>query len=163
VGAGRRDGIAKSCVCGQDADAFYGGVFGMQYKTEQELFWAGEFGNSYIERNTDSKYALSSNIHLGRNASAIGCLLPDCEISAVEINKRVVKIMKERFAFPQGGVRIYEQSMLDFIPDYQRDFAGEMMDSFKPNLRLLDYGFVYHRDAVLPCDDLNWFLMEKQQ
>ena len=42
---------------------------------------------------------------------------------------------------------------------WKRDFAGEMLDRF-PDLRLLDYGFVYHRDRH-PQDDLTWFLMEK--
>lgn len=43
---------------------------------------------------------------------------------------------------------------------FKRDFAGEMLDYFK-NLRLLDYGFVYHRDIHFPQDDLTWFLLEK--
>lgn len=33
------------------------------YKTEQELFWSGEFGDEYIIRN-NSKNMLSSNIAL---------------------------------------------------------------------------------------------------
>lgn len=41
---------------------------------------------------------------------------------------------------------------------WKRDFAGEMMDSYP--LRLVDYGFVYHRDEW-PQDDITWFLMEK--
>jgi pseudaminic acid biosynthesis-associated methylase len=41
---------------------------------------------------------------------------------------------------------------------WKRDFAGEMLDAFP--LKLVDYGFVYHRDKW-PQDDLNWFLMEK--
>jgi pseudaminic acid biosynthesis-associated methylase len=44
---------------------------------------------------------------------------------------------------------------------FKRDFAGEMMDSF-PNLSLVDYGFIYHRDQNFPQDDINWFLMEKK-
>ena len=28
---------------------------------------------------------------------------------------------------------------------FKRDFAGELMDQF-PDLKLVDYGFVYHRD-----------------
>jgi len=40
---------------------------------------------------------------------------------------------------------------------WKRDFAGEMLDSYP--LRLIDYGFVYHRD-VFPQDDVTWFLME---
>ena len=42
---------------------------------------------------------------------------------------------------------------------WKRDFAGEMMDKY-PDLKLIDYGFVYHRDEF-PQDDITWFLMEK--
>ena len=35
-----------------------------------------------------------------------------------------------------------------------------MLDRF-PDLRLLDYGFAYHRDPVFPQDDITWFLLEK--
>lgn len=45
---------------------------------------------------------------------------------------------------------------------WKRDFAGEMMDAY-PDLKLLDYGFVYHRDRQVPQDDVTWFLMEKQK
>ena len=44
---------------------------------------------------------------------------------------------------------------------FKRDFAGEMLDKY-PDLRLIDYGFVYHRDPVFPEDDINWFLLEKK-
>ncbi|MBI5558933.1 MAG: pseudaminic acid biosynthesis-associated methylase [Deltaproteobacteria bacterium] len=43
---------------------------------------------------------------------------------------------------------------------FKRDFAGEMLDRFS-DLRLLDYGFIYHRDNNFPLDDLTWFLLEK--
>lgn len=43
---------------------------------------------------------------------------------------------------------------------YKRDFAGEMMDRY-PDLKLIDYGFTYHRDPKYTHDDLNWFLLEK--
>lgn len=42
---------------------------------------------------------------------------------------------------------------------WKRDFCGEMLDKY-PKLKLIDYGFVYHRDTA-PQDDLSWFLMEK--
>lgn len=44
---------------------------------------------------------------------------------------------------------------------FKRDFAGEIMDRF-PDVRLVDYGFVYHRDPQFPQDDFTWFLMEKR-
>lgn len=42
---------------------------------------------------------------------------------------------------------------------FKRDFAGEMLVQY-PDLRLIDYGFVYHRDNFYQ-DDVTWFLMEK--
>ena len=41
---------------------------------------------------------------------------------------------------------------------WKRDFAGDMLDSF--DLKLRDYGFVYHRDPY-PMGDISWFLLEK--
>jgi spore coat polysaccharide biosynthesis protein SpsF len=43
---------------------------------------------------------------------------------------------------------------------FKRDFAGEMLDRFT-DLKLVDYGFIYHRDAF-PQDDISWFLLRKQ-
>ena len=44
---------------------------------------------------------------------------------------------------------------------FKRDFAGEMLEMY-PDLRLVDYGFVYRKDPVFPDDDITWFLMEKK-
>ncbi len=44
---------------------------------------------------------------------------------------------------------------------FKRDFAGEMLDRY-PALKLVDYGFQYHRDNHFPLDDETWFLMEKK-
>lgn len=43
---------------------------------------------------------------------------------------------------------------------FKRDFAGELLDRF-PDLKLLDYGFAYHRDPNFPLDDITWFLLER--
>jgi spore coat polysaccharide biosynthesis protein SpsF len=43
---------------------------------------------------------------------------------------------------------------------FKRDFAGELLDTY-PDLRLVDYGFQYHRDQA-PQDDVTWFLLEKR-
>ena len=110
----------------------------MNYETDQEKFWAGEFGNEYSDRNK-GKDLVSSNIgfftrifekttrietviefgaNVGMNLTAIGKLLPDAELSAIEINTQAVKELEgiER-------VKIYHQSLLDFIPDYSRDLV----------------------------------------
>jgi spore coat polysaccharide biosynthesis protein SpsF len=44
---------------------------------------------------------------------------------------------------------------------WKRDFAGELLEAY-PDLRLADYGFVYHGDPF-PQDDITWFLLEKKQ
>jgi spore coat polysaccharide biosynthesis protein SpsF len=43
---------------------------------------------------------------------------------------------------------------------FKRDFAGEMMDLYPP-LKLIDYGFIYHRDNNFRQDDETWFLLSK--
>jgi pseudaminic acid biosynthesis-associated methylase len=79
-----------------------------KYKTIQEKFWAGIFGNNYISRNK-SKKLLAANINLfseiisktskvksilelganvGINIIALNNLLPNVKTSAVEINSR---------------------------------------------------------------------------
>lgn len=42
---------------------------------------------------------------------------------------------------------------------WKADFAGELMDRY-PDLKLIDYGFHYHRDFY-PQDDITWFVMRK--
>lgn len=79
----------------------------MKYKTKQETFWAGQFGNKYIVRNT-GPHLLASNLHffatalkvvsrintcmefganIGMNLSALALLYPDLSLHALEINK----------------------------------------------------------------------------
>jgi pseudaminic acid biosynthesis-associated methylase len=43
---------------------------------------------------------------------------------------------------------------------FKRDFAGDLLDRH-PDLRLIDYGFGYRRDPVMPMDDATWFLLGK--
>lgn len=43
---------------------------------------------------------------------------------------------------------------------WKRDFAGELLSAYQ-ELRLVDYGFTYHRDPY-PQDDITYFLLEKR-
>jgi len=43
---------------------------------------------------------------------------------------------------------------------WKRDFAGEMMERF-PDLKLVEYGFIYDKDPIAPQDNITWFLLEK--
>lgn len=108
------------------------------YKTEQEAFWTGEFGNQYTERNQGERaiaasiamfsriFSCTNNINSifefganrGINLMAIKSLLPEAELSALEINKKAIAELK---LF--NSLNIYEESIYDFNPDYQRDFV----------------------------------------
>lgn len=45
---------------------------------------------------------------------------------------------------------------------WKRDFCGEMMERYRPFLKLVDYGFLYRGDEDFgQGEDLHWFLMEK--
>jgi spore coat polysaccharide biosynthesis protein SpsF len=109
-----------------------------RFKTDQERFWAGEFGDRYTERNRGqgwvaSNTALFSEIlshtrgvgsviefgaNLGLNLIALRRLLPEAELSAVEINRKAVEELKRL-----EGIKVYHQSLLEFEPEYPRDLA----------------------------------------
>ena len=85
----------------------------MRNATEQEIFWKGEFGNNYIDRNRSSNGVVNnivlfskimertSNIssviefgsNIGQNLKAIQTLLPNVKCSAVEINHKAAEIL----------------------------------------------------------------------
>ncbi len=109
-----------------------------KFKTEQEEFWAGEFGDQYIIRNDNMKIlagnlSLFSHIlkntrdirsviefgsNIGLNLRAIKSLLPAIDISAVEINSKATAELKKC-----ESIKIYNKSILEFTPDYERDFV----------------------------------------
>lgn len=204
------------------------------YKTEQEKFWAGEFGDEYTDRNEGSNW-VATNVSLfskilssvkkpnsilelgcnqGLNLRALKTLLPNAKLEGVEINVKAAEMLKEVY-----GIDVHTQSLFDFKTDtpydfvfikgvlihlnpdmlseayrvmyesssryimlaeyynptpvaipyrghsdrlFKPDFAGEMLDQY-PDLNLVDYGFVYHRDNNFPQDDITWFLMEKKR
>jgi hypothetical protein len=95
----------------------------MPHTTEQESFWAGEFGDAYIERNTletlvPARLSLFSRIlakasgvssvmefgpNIGANLFAIHLLLPKAEIKSVEINATAATYEDEAdFTFTSG-------------------------------------------------------------
>jgi len=205
----------------------------MSYSTDQENFWAKDFGDEYISRN-ESQELLASNVsffakildktqrieslielgaNVGMNIGALQTLLPNTQMSAVEINARAADELKKR----HSGVEVVNESVINFEPRkqwdlvlikgvlihlnpevlvsvynkmakmasryvliaeyynptpvalnyrghsdrlFKRDFAGEFLDTHA-DFRLLDYGFVYHRDPLFPQDDINWFLLER--
>lgn len=109
------------------------------FKTKQETFWAGDFGDKYIKRNrsvqllasctalfskilkgtSQVKSILELGANIGVNLVALNRLLPDAETSGVEINKKAIRELKKNI---KKG-RAYHQSILDFKIDYQRDLV----------------------------------------
>lgn len=87
----------------------------MSFKTEQEEFWAGDFGFDYINRNKSdqlfhSKVALWANMlrsansvtsirelgcNIGLNLLALKRLHPDSVLSGIEINEEAAKKAEE--------------------------------------------------------------------
>lgn len=101
------------------------------YETEQERFWAGQFGDAYMERNRgpellaaklallakilSSADAVTSVLEFGANAGlnmeALHGLLPSAELAAVEINHNAAAELK-RFDW----LKTYENSVFAFEP-----------------------------------------------
>ena len=103
-----------------------------QFKTDQEAFWAGEFGDDYIERN-QGEMLLASNLdffskaltnargissciefgaNIGMNLRALRLLYPRQQQAAVEINKAAAKQLHEIIPSEQ----IFNTSILEFTP-----------------------------------------------
>jgi len=204
----------------------------MTYRTEQERFWAGEFGNEYLERNVgesrifsnavlfskilESAPGVKSIVELGCNRGlnllALNRINNQFELCGYEINDaaallatelHVAEIVAGTILDKIPTTKTYDLSftkgvLIHINPDelsvvyenlyrlsnryivvceyynpapvvvryrgnddklFKRDFAGELIDKY--NLRLVNYGFAYHRDCYFPQDDLTWFLLEK--
>lgn len=112
---------------------------GADYQTEQEKFWAGEFGNAYIERNIEDRIVagntalfskalrgagqISSVVefgaNIGLNLRALRHLYPDANLSGVEINAQAASVLRELI----GTQNVYEGSILDYEPSKQSDLV----------------------------------------
>ena len=100
------------------------------YVTEQESFWAGSFGNEYIDRNKDEALAISKmalfakalsatrgvksciefGTNMGINIKALQSLFPKWEYHGIEINANAVAKLVQ--IIPQSN--IHHCSILDF-------------------------------------------------
>jgi spore coat polysaccharide biosynthesis protein SpsF len=100
-------------------------------------------------RQWDLSFTKGVLIHLPPQA------LPDIYDKLVAASSRYVMVCEYYNPTPvEVSYRGHEQAL------FKRDFASEIMDAH-PQLRLVDYGFTYHRDPRHPLDDSTWFLMEK--
>jgi len=102
------------------------------FRTEQEAFWAGEFGSDYISRNLGDRL-LASNLdffvkalrgarnlgsciefgaNIGMNLRALKLLYPDLDASGIEINAEAARQLAEVIPADQ----VINGSILDFKP-----------------------------------------------
>lgn len=108
------------------------------FQTEQEAFWAGEFGDQYIGRNPSAKemgarLALFAKImarttgvescielgaNIGNNLKVLHQMFPAMDLAAVEINDKAVESLQA-----WGQARVHHRSLLDFSPDREYDLA----------------------------------------
>lgn len=111
----------------------------MTFKTEQEKFWAGEFGTEYIQRNQGDAL-LASNLdffakalrmtrgantciefgaNIGMNLKALKLLHPAQDQFGIEINADAARELAQ--VIPSDHV--YQTSILDFNPQRTWDLA----------------------------------------
>jgi spore coat polysaccharide biosynthesis protein SpsF len=100
------------------------------FKTEQEKFWAEDFGNDYIERNQGAKL-LASNLNffskalssagainsclefganIGMNLKALNLLYPSMKLRGIEINQTAVIELSTLI----GAENVFHGSIFDF-------------------------------------------------
>ena len=100
----------------------------MNYETEQENFWAGDFGNEYTQRNNNTilhsnismfskilnrtqniKSCLEIGANRGLNLLAIKSLIPNIKMKAIEINEFAASELNK---IP--NVEVFNGSILDY-------------------------------------------------
>jgi spore coat polysaccharide biosynthesis protein SpsF len=110
-----------------------------QTRTPQEVFWAGQFGTEYTERNA-GEALLASNVRFfaralaaagpvssclelganrGMNLSALRVLYPQMTMQAVEINPEAARQLGELI----GPANVYAGSLFDFHPSAAFDLV----------------------------------------
>lgn len=110
-----------------------------KFRSEQEAFWAGQFGQEYIGRN-DSPGLLASNLNffskslrcagklasctefganIGMNLKALQILYPGIALRGVEINPEAAQRLSELI----GKDRVFCSSILDYQPNATADLC----------------------------------------
>lgn len=145
------------------------------YKTEQELFWSGEFGIQYSQRNKGSEL-LASNLaffakalavakvrggaiefgaNVGMNLMALQLLYPTLELHAIEINSQAAQELGNVIS----SNNIYQTSILDFIPERTWDLVliKGVLIHINPNYLPQVYDTLYHSTGryLLMCEYYN--------
>jgi|TARA_R110002096_G_scaffold435927_1_gene664283 pseudaminic acid biosynthesis-associated methylase len=147
----------------------------MTYKTDQENFWAGNFGDDYIDRNK-SKELFAANLNfftkalncadkvnsviefganIGMNLRALKMLYPDQQQSGVEINQAAADKLKEFV----GDDNVFVGSILDYAPEGSVDLAliKTVLIHINPDMLPAVYDKLYEASNryILVCEYYN--------
>lgn len=147
----------------------------MSFKTDQEAFWAGQFGTEYIGRN-DSRQLLASNLNfftqamrsagrvdscvefganIGMNLRALKLLYPAMRQKGIEINADAAQQLAEFI----GPSQTFHGSIFDYSDTEQVDLAliKGVLIHINPDMLALTYRTLYaasHR-WILLCEYYN--------
>lgn len=138
------------------------------FETEQEAFWAGEFGDSYIDRNaTDNemgarlalfakimartkgvKSAIEFGANIGNNLRVLHHLFPNMELAAIEINDKAASALSD-----WGKAYVYHQSILDFKPNQGCDlvFVSGLLIHINPDILPRVYDLLHKTTQTYVC------------
>jgi len=147
----------------------------MNYTTEQEEFWAGSFGNDYIQRNKSDEY-LASNLNffskifrnierpqsiiefganIGMNLKAIRLLFPGINMFGIEINT----VAAEELSKLIGKENVFNGSIFDFDSNnlYDITLTKGVLIHINPETLPLVYEklYSYSKKYVLICEYYN--------
>lgn len=147
----------------------------MNFKTEQEKFWAGDFGDEYIGRNKSEEY-LASNLNffskafnqlgqpksliefganIGMNLRAIKLLFPKIDLFGIEINKNAA----EELAKFIGKENVFNGSIFEFEAPHKCDVSliKGVLIHINPEMLSLVYEKLYtaSNKYILICEYYN--------
>ena len=147
----------------------------MTYKTDQENFWAGNFGDDYIDRNK-SKELFAANLNfftkalrsadkvnsvvefganIGMNLRSLKMLYPDQQQSGVEINQTAADQLIEFV----GDENVFVGSILDYVPETPVELAliKTVLIHINPEMLPAVYDKLYEASSryVLVCEYYN--------
>lgn len=145
------------------------------FKTDQEKFWAENFGNDYIERNQGAKL-LASNLsffskalskagiissclefgaNIGMNLKALKLLYPDMKLNGIEINQMASNKLSEVI----GKNNIFQGSIFDFTSNDQVELSliKGVLIHIKPEMLDVVYQKLYDssKKYILICEYYN--------
>lgn len=146
-----------------------------KYITAQEEFWAGDFGNEYINRNQSAEY-LASNLNffvkalhqagrpqsliefganIGMNLKAIKSLFPDIHLSGIEINEEAAKELGKVI----GEDNVFNGSIFDYevTKKFEVSLIKGVLIHINPDMLPVIYQKLYEVSGkyILVCEYYN--------